>query len=230
MLDCSYSIDKSEEKSFALKWYFGNQSEVIYHWMPDLDFRFVNGRIQAKFDWDFYLNTTNPKVNKFRAIIIKRPTTEQSGLYICEVSTNQGTDSKSASMIIYSPPEEVDFSRKFLEKEKQLLMSYKVKRIFPLPFVVIYQSCGNKRFAQRTTLLHDTSAISNDARAESGKENVYTLENVQYISFTDIIANHLKNGCTDDDDVAYYGTIELMLTINSTDYIVEKSFDIILRK
>ncbi|RWS31597.1 uncharacterized protein B4U80_01652 [Leptotrombidium deliense] len=102
VLDCSYSLSKLEEKNFVLKWYFGkNRSEVIYHWIPDLDFRFVNGRIQRRFIWDYCVNTTNDKINKFRAIAIKRPTTEQNGLYTCEVSSDQGTDSKEAEMIIY---------------------------------------------------------------------------------------------------------------------------------
>lgn len=116
VLDCDFDVDSSFEKNITIKWFFQNKSELIYEWIPRLDFRYVSGRLQGKFDWDFQLNRSHGQSqnqnsnlddgewssrNKFRALAIKRPTTELSGRYICQVMSTSGDDSEEAAMLVY---------------------------------------------------------------------------------------------------------------------------------
>lgn len=102
ILDCDYDVDLSRDKNLTIKWYFRDKTELIYEWIPRLDFRYVSGRLQGRFNWDFVLNTSHmPSLKKYRAIAIRKPTTEMSGRYICQVLSTAGDDSEEATMVIY---------------------------------------------------------------------------------------------------------------------------------
>lgn len=101
VLDCGFTVDKAREKNLTIKWYFSDASELIYEWIPRLDFRYVSGRLQGRFNWDFVANVSDPELNRFRAIPIKRPTSDLSGRYICQVLSSLGDDSEEAQMTIY---------------------------------------------------------------------------------------------------------------------------------
>lgn len=102
ILDCDYDLDLELDQNLTIKWYFNDRNELIYEWIPRLDFRYVSGRLQGKFNWDFSIITsTNAAYKKYRALALKNPTTDLSGKYICQVVSATGVDSEEASMIIF---------------------------------------------------------------------------------------------------------------------------------
>lgn len=104
ILDCDYEVDLERDKNFTLKWYFGDKNSLIYEWIPGYDFRYVSGRLEGRFNWDFLLNIssrTYHPLKKYRAVAIRRPTTEMSGRYICQVVSSLGDDSEESTMIVF---------------------------------------------------------------------------------------------------------------------------------
>lgn len=107
VLDCDYSLDIDRERNLTIKWFFQSNSELIYEWIPRLDFRYVSGRLQGRFNWDYALNVSSEhdknaiKWHRYRSLAIRRPTTELSGRYICQVITSKGDDAEEADMTIY---------------------------------------------------------------------------------------------------------------------------------
>ena len=52
ILDCDYSIDdrgSNREQNLTVKWFFHDRRELIYEWIPRLDFRYVSGRLQGNY-------------------------------------------------------------------------------------------------------------------------------------------------------------------------------------
>lgn len=103
ILDCDYDFDPELDQNLTIKWYFNERTELIYEWIPRLDFRYVSGKLQGKFNWDFsiFSLSKNSSFKKYRALAIKNPTTELTGRYICQVVSALGDDSEEESMIVY---------------------------------------------------------------------------------------------------------------------------------
>lgn len=136
ILDCDYAIEPTE-KNVTIKWFFNSKNELIYEWIPDLDFRYVSGRLQGitdihraavdiiqrslragRFDWDFQMNFTDAaddvRLHKYRALAIRRPTCDLTGRYICQVVSSHGDDAEEATMVIYGESRKVARDRAFL--------------------------------------------------------------------------------------------------------------------
>lgn len=102
ILDCDYDLDLDLDRNLTIKWYFQDRKELIYEWIPRLDFRYVSGRLQGKFNWDFSIQASKfSSYKKYRALALKNPTTDLSGKYICQVVSATGDDAEEASMIIF---------------------------------------------------------------------------------------------------------------------------------
>ncbi|XP_023231942.1 uncharacterized protein LOC111631846 [Centruroides sculpturatus] len=99
LLDCQYDYSLNEEK-FVLKWYFNNDRQAAYQWIPNLNSRSFSNQFKPFADWEHYLKDAD-KFNKYRQVILKRPTTEFTGEYKCHVTSKQHTDEKTAYMTVY---------------------------------------------------------------------------------------------------------------------------------
>lgn len=125
VLDCSYEA-APDESNVTVKWFFrkfrGNLEnskveQLVYEWVPMYNFRYVNSALQGHFDWDYVLNgmynessegglelsnvRSGTDGQEFRALPVKRPNLDHSGVYTCQVTSNRGRDSKSQKLLVF---------------------------------------------------------------------------------------------------------------------------------
>lgn len=100
LLDCIYCYDEENDSRLVIKWFFNNEKEPIYQWIPELNLRTTSKRLEGRINMNFSINPSS-KFTKYRAINIIRPTIELSGEYSCTVSTPESEDSKTSSMLVY---------------------------------------------------------------------------------------------------------------------------------
>ncbi|KAI1292327.1 hypothetical protein HDE_07297 [Halotydeus destructor] len=108
ILDCIYSYDEEKDKQLVVKWFFNDDPEPIYQWIPELNSRTLSDRLQGKINMDFTVSTGNP-YTKYRAINLIRPTVEFSGTYSCHVASLKSQDYKEKKMLVYATPKNITF-------------------------------------------------------------------------------------------------------------------------
>ncbi|KAI1282076.1 hypothetical protein HDE_13003 [Halotydeus destructor] len=254
VLDCDYDLSERETFNLTIKWFYHDKTELIYEWIPRLDFRYVSSRLHHRFDWDYTHNRTkysdsfdriDNRWHKYRSLVIKRPTNELSGRYVCQVISSLGDDSEDAIMTIFQRPATVEFEAKVLEDEKKMLMSYKVAKVWPLPKVLVSVKCSRSNLFDKDTdalIVHnswpsrDNGAISGQAsetepevsvkqqkeeRGERGKGDgeppSFTVQHVQYLDI-DRTFESLECGPLDHSI-----SIQLQLSLAGTDYSASRT-------
>lgn len=135
LLDCEYEYNQDEEK-FILKWYFNDDRHAAYQWIPNLNSRSFSNQFGRFADWEHYLKDAD-KFNKYRQIILKRPTTEFTGEYKCHVISKWSTDEKTAFMTVYAPAKHIKFNYNILPN-KTVNVSCEVDGVFPKPEVELF--------------------------------------------------------------------------------------------
>ena len=97
VLDCEYDI-KAKENGFVLKWYFNGK--MIYQYIPDK-------KPVAFFEFKNLVDTSfavsEQFAYKYRALLIKNPTLNLSGEYLCSVQTFQTFDRQAANLHMVVP-------------------------------------------------------------------------------------------------------------------------------
>ncbi|RWS12309.1 uncharacterized protein B4U79_09946 [Dinothrombium tinctorium] len=161
VLDCVYTFNENEDNNLVVKWYFNNNTEPIYQWIPNIGSRFVSTYWKSKINLNYALDTENP-LTKYRAINLIRPMTELSGNYTCVVMSLTSEDSKASEMIVYAAPKIFDFNytREIIETQSSLNVTNElssdmhlnktdfnktgatlqcdISQVYPLPEVMIY--------------------------------------------------------------------------------------------
>ncbi|XP_068632650.1 uncharacterized protein [Battus philenor] len=138
VLDCQYSIDAvSPRVGLVMKWFFNGSSGLVYQWIPPMRPQVV-GLLKGKVDLDFKIS--DDPLQAYRAIKIRKPTTDLSGNYTCVVSTFLEEDRQTKSMLVYSPAHNFKF---FQEKKYVFLVTLicSAEKLYPKPIMVI-QSNG----------------------------------------------------------------------------------------
>ena len=100
ILDCIYTLDKTEDKNLVVKWFLNDDPEPIYQWIPELNARHASKRLLGRINMDFTVNTPDP-LTQYRALNILRPTIDLSGKYSCHVLSLSSQDSKEEMMMVY---------------------------------------------------------------------------------------------------------------------------------
>ena len=102
LLDCDFDYDAGERVQLDIKWYFNNEPTPFYQWVPEKMSRpqIIGDKFQNHVDLDHeVLHQDTHK--KHRALLLKKPTTQLSGLYTCKVSTFISEDIRRKRMIVY---------------------------------------------------------------------------------------------------------------------------------
>lgn len=99
ILDCEYVYTQNDIR-LVVKWFFEDDSEPVYQWIPELGVRHVAGILRGKLDLKYSVNTVDA-YSKYRALRIERPSTELSGKYTCLVTSLAGQDSRSQLMTVF---------------------------------------------------------------------------------------------------------------------------------
>ena len=101
ILDCDYDISSEQEgRGLDVKWFFGNNHQPFYQWLPGRRPQTRGERFRGRIDLHYEVEGSN-KFSKHRALKILRPTTELSGTYRCKVSSFLDEDFRQKTMIIY---------------------------------------------------------------------------------------------------------------------------------
>lgn len=99
VLDCEYTYNENDIR-LVVKWFFENNLEPVYQWIPELNRRHTSGVLKDRLDMDFVVSTADA-YSRFRALRIPKPSTELSGKYTCLVTSLAGQDSREQIMTVF---------------------------------------------------------------------------------------------------------------------------------
>ena len=101
LLDCDYDYEENEKVQLEIKWYFNSEPTPFYQWVPEKNARpqIIGDKFRHHVDLDHVVHTDSHK--RHRALLLKRPTTELSGVYTCKVSSLISEDTQRKRMIVY---------------------------------------------------------------------------------------------------------------------------------
>ncbi|XP_077564344.1 uncharacterized protein LOC144179782 [Haemaphysalis longicornis] len=99
VLDCEYMYNENDLK-LVVKWFFNDELEPVYQWIPEMKVREAFGVLQGRLD-DTYSVNSRDDYSQYRAICILRPTKELSGKYTCVVASLAGQDARYQNMTVF---------------------------------------------------------------------------------------------------------------------------------
>ena len=102
LLDCDFDYDEAEKVQLDIKWYFNSEPSPFYQWVPEKMSRpqIIGDKFRKHVDLDFVVHDRDSH-KAHRALLLKKPTTELSGVYTCKVSTFISEDIRRKRMIVY---------------------------------------------------------------------------------------------------------------------------------
>ncbi|XP_054724427.1 uncharacterized protein LOC129234417 [Uloborus diversus] len=142
VLDCEYTYNENDLR-LVVKWFFDENLEPVYQWIPELNKRHISGVLRERLDLNFTVNTAD-MYSRFRALRIRRPSIELSGKYTCLVASLAGQDSREQIMTVFVPANEFELSYTEL-KDSSVNVTCEAQGLFPNPVLKLYlgSSTGN---------------------------------------------------------------------------------------
>ncbi|XP_054724614.1 uncharacterized protein LOC129234578 [Uloborus diversus] len=135
VLDCDYVYNENDFR-LVVKWFFEDNLEPVYQWIPELNRKHTSGILQNRLDLNFEINTMD-SYSRFRALRIPRPSIELSGKYTCLVSSLAGQDSREQVMTVFVPAHEFELG--YVETgHNSVNVSCKALGVFPSPVLRLY--------------------------------------------------------------------------------------------
>ncbi|XP_076325537.1 uncharacterized protein LOC143233292 isoform X2 [Tachypleus tridentatus] len=134
ILDCRYRYTENDLR-LVVKWFFNDDSEPVYQWIPELEKRhvaeFLFGRLNLSFSVD-----SSDRYSRYRALYILNPSLEMSGKYTCHVASLAGQDSRHQEMLVYVPATTFNFTlTKCSETEVSFLCD--ARGLYPRPHISV---------------------------------------------------------------------------------------------
>jgi len=102
VLDCVYSYNRSVDKNLVVKWFRNNETTPLYQWIPAVDTRIFHHSYKDYVD-ELYKHNDEP-LEMFRALRIRKPVRQISGLFSCEVISDDDVQQMSQYLYIYDKP------------------------------------------------------------------------------------------------------------------------------
>ncbi|UYV71055.1 hypothetical protein LAZ67_8001558 [Cordylochernes scorpioides] len=99
ILDCEYVYNENDLR-LVVKWFFENNTEPIYQWIPELNTKHTHGLFKERVDLNYSVNPVDA-YSQFRALKIQPVSKELSGKYTCLVTSLAGQDSRSQHMTVF---------------------------------------------------------------------------------------------------------------------------------
>ncbi|CAB4065292.1 unnamed protein product [Lepeophtheirus salmonis] len=193
-LDCQYNYEEDEKVQLDIKWYFENDPSPFYQWVPGQMDRpqVIGDTFKDHLDLNHSVSDKDD-FKRYRALLIKEPTVNLSGVYTCKVSSFLSEDVKQKEMIIYSPASSVIFEQDRSQNGHQVNITCHANGIFPQPQIKL--TWGSYQFDDSNALV--------------------TLEDEGHY---DIIVHRL----VDHSDIPSKTTFGCILTIPGIDYEVRE--------
>ncbi|CAL1262413.1 unnamed protein product [Larinioides sclopetarius] len=165
VLDCEYVYNENDLR-LVVKWFFEDNLEPVYQWIPELNNRHTSGILKNRLDLDFAVNTADA-YSRFRALRIQKPSTELSGKYTCLVTSLAGQDSREQVMTVFVPANEFDLSYTELS-DASVNVTCEAQGLFPPPVLKLY--LGSSTGSPLQTV---TDAVSVSKRKYSGAYDAF---------------------------------------------------------
>lgn len=140
VLDCEYVYNENDFR-LVVKWFFEDNLEPVYQWIPELNRRHTSGVLKDRLDMDFTVNTADA-YSRFRALRIPRPSTELSGKYTCLVTSLAGQDSREQIMTVFVPANEFELSYTELN-DASVNVTCEALGLFPNPILKLHLRSSN---------------------------------------------------------------------------------------
>ncbi|XP_022243464.1 uncharacterized protein LOC111086130 isoform X2 [Limulus polyphemus] len=142
ILDCEYRYTENDLR-LVVKWFFNDDSEPVYQWIPQLEKRhvaeFLHGRLNLS-----YTANSGDRYSRYRALYILNPSIEMSGKYTCHVASLAGQDSRHQEMLVFIPATTFNFNfTKCSDSEVSFLCN--ARGLYPRPRISLsIQPLDNK--------------------------------------------------------------------------------------
>ncbi len=133
ILDCEYTYSDDEETGLVVKWYLNGKPVPVYQWIPPQKPQAL-GALSDRLNLEYMASDHSHHMH--RALAIKRPTTDLSGVYKCSVSSLLDEDSKEQRMVVFGEDQYC-----YIVWERQISLSHTFFRTIPYTKVYIYFIC-----------------------------------------------------------------------------------------
>ncbi|GFU45837.1 ig-like domain-containing protein [Nephila pilipes] len=133
---CNYVMRAENARDTLVKWFFEDNLEPVYQWIPELNNRHTSGVLKNRLDLDFAVNPVDA-YSRFRALRIQKPSTELSGKYTCLVSSLAGQDTREQVMTVFVPANEFELSYTELN-DASVNVTCEAQGLFPPPVLKLY--------------------------------------------------------------------------------------------
>lgn len=140
ILDCDYDLRETEGAQVDIKWFFRDDPQPFFQWLPGRDPQTVGELFRNRIDLSYEVQGSD-EFRKHRAIKILRPTTELSGMYRCKVSSFVDEDFMQKTMTVYSPPSDVQLVHTKPDS-KTVNLTCTARGVYPKPEIKLFW--GNK--------------------------------------------------------------------------------------
>ncbi|XP_077300596.1 uncharacterized protein LOC143921257 isoform X2 [Arctopsyche grandis] len=131
VLDCEYTLGDSD--GLVVKWFLNNKSNLVYQWIPPRKPQDI-GQFKGKLDLDY--RASQDPLQKYRALKILKLGADMSGNYSCVVSTFNDEDTKSKSMLIFTPGKNFQLRQEKKDADSVKLVCF-AEDVFPQPTISI---------------------------------------------------------------------------------------------
>ncbi|XP_076336610.1 uncharacterized protein LOC143239438 [Tachypleus tridentatus] len=108
ILDCEYRYTENDLR-LVVKWFFNDDSEPVYQWIPQLEKRHVAEFLHGRLNLNYTANSGD-RYSRYRALYILNPSIEMSGKYTCHVASLAGQDSRHEEMLVFVPATTFNFN------------------------------------------------------------------------------------------------------------------------
>lgn len=149
ILDCDYDLRDSEGTQVDVKWFFGNDPQPFFQWLPGRPPQTIGDLFKDRLDLSYEVADSD-QFRKHRAIKILKPTTELSGMYRCKVSSFVDEDFMQKPMIVYAPPRNIEIFYTRADS-RTLNLTCMARGVFPKPDLEL--SWGNRFDRGETTTM-----------------------------------------------------------------------------
>jgi hypothetical protein len=131
VLDCDFKYTEEEKNQLDIKWYFNNDPNPIFQWLPGRLPQIISDQFMQHLDIAYEVD--DDIFTKHRALRIRNPQPEFSGNYRCKVSSFVDEDFDQKELLVYAPPSSIKFEEIRFSETDPLNVTCVAIGMYPLP-------------------------------------------------------------------------------------------------
>lgn len=131
ILDCDFKYTEEEKSQLDIKWYFNNDPNPIFQWLPGRVPQIISDQFKKHLDVAYEVD--DDIFTKHRALRIMNPEPQFSGNYRCKVSSFVDEDFNQKELLVYAPPSSIQFEEIRFSETDPLNVTCVAIGMYPLP-------------------------------------------------------------------------------------------------